>query len=379
MRKSFIKKYWLGLTGLLVLLSLLGIALQSTPAFAANSAVSQDPLTAIRMLDRSNGWALTDNKILKTTDGGVHWTNVTPAQAPLTRGSKANFLSSSYAWVVSTNATNNVIVQRTTDGGAHWQSTEIADSNGAVLTDMPHFLNVNEGWLSFSTKYGMSSGILADIYHTTDGGQHWNKMTDYSQIASGLSISGRSTGISLKDANNIWYTEDPASSSARSGDPFLDQAVVAVSHDGGKTWQQQQLPTIPGIYQVKYVTTPPVFIGQKGIMPVYVQSQNVNGMSLYVSDNGGATWRATGFAQFTPNQVQVVDAQHAYADTANGRAFATRDSGLSWQQIGSTGVIGDLDLIDNTNGVFITATSDQYLLRTSDGGQNWQRVNYSIQ
>lgn len=379
MRKCSIKKYWLSLTGLLVLLGLLGIALQSTPAFAASSSLSQDPLTSIRMLDRSNGWALTDSKILKTTDGGVHWKNVTPTQTSLTRGSKADFLSSSYAWVVSTDATNNVIVQRTTDGGADWQSTQIADSNNAVLTDMPHFLNINEGWLSFSTKYGMSSGILADIYHTTDGGQHWNKTTDYSQIASGLSISGQSTGISLKDANNIWYTENPASSSERSGDPILDQAVAAVSHDGGKTWQQQQLPTIPGIYQVKYVTTPPVFIGQKGIMPIYVQSQHVNGMSLYISDNGGATWHTTGFAQFTPNQVQVVDAQHAYADTADGRAFATGDSGLSWQQIGSTGVIGDLDLIDNTNGVFITATSNQHLLRTSDGGQNWQRINYSIQ
>jgi photosystem II stability/assembly factor-like uncharacterized protein len=331
------------------------------------------------MLDRSNGWALTDSKILKTTDGGVHWQNVTPAQTSLTRGSKADFLSSRYAWVVSTDATNDVIVQRTTDGGATWQSVQIADSSNAVLTDMPHFLNVNEGWLSFSTKYGMSSGILADIYHTTDGGQHWNKTTDYSQVANGLYISGRSTGISLKDANNIWYTEDPASSSARSGDPVLDQAVAAVSHDGGRTWQQQQLPTILGSYQVKYVTTPPVFIGQKGIMPVYVQNQSVTRMSLYISDNGGATWRTTSLAPFAPNQVQVVDAQHAYADTADGRAFATSDSGLSWQQIGSTGVIGDLDLIDNTNGVFITATSNQYLLRTSDGGRDWQRVNYTIQ
>ncbi len=377
MRKVSMKKYWLSMLGLLVLLGL--SALQSTPAFAASSSVSQEPLTSIRMLDRSNGWALTDNKILKTTDGGVHWQNVTSAQTPLTRGSKATFLNSRYAWVASASGDGNVIVQRTTDGGAHWQNTQIADSSNAVLTDMPHFLNINEGWLSFSTMYGMSSGILADIYHTTDGGQHWNKMTSYAQIARGLYVSGRSTGISLKDANNIWYTEDTSNSSDGSGAPVLDYAVAAVSHDGGLSWQQQQLPTIPGIYSVKYVTTPPVFIGQKGIMPVYVQSQDVNGMSLYISDNGGTTWHASAFTQFTPNQVQVVDAQHIYADTSDGRAFATRDSGLSWQQIGSTGVIGDLDLIDNTNGVFITATSSQYLLSTSNGGLNWQRINYIIQ
>ncbi|GCF10469.1 hypothetical protein [Dictyobacter arantiisoli] len=60
-------------------------------------------------------------------------------------------------------------------------------------------------------------------------------------------------------------------------------------------------------------------------------------------------------------------------------AFATSDSGLSWRQIGSTGVIGDLDFTDRTNGVFITATNNMYLFHTRNGGQSWQFVYYTIQ
>src|SRR6266550_1338920 len=51
----------------------------SAPA-AANTTASTpiDPLQAIRMVDENNGWALTTkNTILKTSDGGHHWQDVT--------------------------------------------------------------------------------------------------------------------------------------------------------------------------------------------------------------------------------------------------------------------------------------------------------------
>ena len=41
------------------------------------------PLTAIRMLDKAHGWALTSTSVLKTSDGGLHWTDVTPPNSPV--------------------------------------------------------------------------------------------------------------------------------------------------------------------------------------------------------------------------------------------------------------------------------------------------------
>src|SRR5579871_3182332 len=66
-----------------------GAATQTTTSPAGNTATTQpasanatlaaqiEPLQAIRMVDTSNGWALTTkNVVLKTSDGGHHWQNV---------------------------------------------------------------------------------------------------------------------------------------------------------------------------------------------------------------------------------------------------------------------------------------------------------------
>ena len=83
------------------------------------------PLKAIRMLDHSKGWALTDQNILFTSDGGQNWKDVTPSGSAYGKNAYGNFMNDKYAWVVSTGQTNNVNVLRTNDGGQHWQSSTI--------------------------------------------------------------------------------------------------------------------------------------------------------------------------------------------------------------------------------------------------------------
>ncbi|HEY4389335.1 MAG TPA: hypothetical protein VGN34_33240, partial [Ktedonobacteraceae bacterium] len=36
-------------------------------------------VTQLKMLDANNGWAATSSSVLKTSDGGQHWTDVTPS------------------------------------------------------------------------------------------------------------------------------------------------------------------------------------------------------------------------------------------------------------------------------------------------------------
>jgi len=55
------------------------------------------PLKGIRMLDTSNGWALSAQSVLKTTDGGVHWQDMTPANAAINQFAMGNFLNGQYA------------------------------------------------------------------------------------------------------------------------------------------------------------------------------------------------------------------------------------------------------------------------------------------
>src|ERR1700687_383626 len=76
---------------------------QSTPSITPSASVITSkpvlPLTAIRMLDTRNGWALTASSVLKTTDGGLSWQDVTPANAGLDTSARGQFLNIQDAWI----------------------------------------------------------------------------------------------------------------------------------------------------------------------------------------------------------------------------------------------------------------------------------------
>src|SRR2546421_12561390 len=60
-----------------------GITPGATTTGAAPGTTGTASFIGIRMLDKSNGWALTTSSILRTSDGGVHWRNVTPTNTVL--------------------------------------------------------------------------------------------------------------------------------------------------------------------------------------------------------------------------------------------------------------------------------------------------------
>src|SRR5690242_1604597 len=53
----------------------------------------------LRMVDGMNGWALTGKAVLRTTDGGYDFRNVTPHESTTVRGSVAAFLTATNAWI----------------------------------------------------------------------------------------------------------------------------------------------------------------------------------------------------------------------------------------------------------------------------------------
>ncbi len=100
--------------------------------------------------------------ILKTTNGGLNWTNITP---PVFRDFKAiKFINDTIGYIVGgENFTNNIsTILRTTDGGSHW--TILKDEIGGILSDIT-FLNNSTGYIC---------GDKATLLKTTDGGLNWN-------------------------------------------------------------------------------------------------------------------------------------------------------------------------------------------------------------
>lgn len=257
-----------GATALLPSASLASVSNNTTKSMALMAVQSTAPLTGIRMLDNQNGWALTAHAILKTTDGGVQWKNVTPANAGLNAFARGDFFNMQYAWIAIPPAQmqgNSTGVLRTTNGGRNWQHITITDPLSATV-DVPHFLNTQQGWLEIS-GLGAAGHSLFDIWHSVNGGLSWTKLAS-SGSASGLSL-GYTTGISFQNAQSGIAAGNLGAAATHPAVP-----VIAVTHNGGKHWQIVSLP-LPqgGAPAIISNTTPPVFFGNVVILPVNVAAQ----------------------------------------------------------------------------------------------------------
>ena len=363
---------------LLIALMCLTLACGNTPSLSHLTA----PLTAIRMLNGTQGWGLTSNTVLKTMNGGKSWLDVTPPDFPVIE-SQGTFMDQNTAWVVGKTEQQQFTVQHTSDGGSHWQGTQFSDGETSTgsLVGPPHFVNQEEGWLDVRRNYTMGTGITTtDIFHTTDGGSHWNKLATYEQIHQNAPYYGRDTGISVKDKQNIWETLDPVASPATGEIPPVP--IAFVSHDGGNTWQQQTLPALAGLAHTFYTTTPPIFFGEYGLMPVKVTSTNSGNavLSIYRTTDGGVHWSNSPVTNFDAEDISIADQQNMWVASLDGSIHESQDSGKSWKTLGSIGkVTAAMNFSDRSNGWIVTAANangkGSQLLHTTDGGQTWQQLN----
>jgi photosystem II stability/assembly factor-like uncharacterized protein len=342
-----------------------------------------DPLIAIHMLNTSSGWALTGDHVVKTSDGGKTWRDASPRFSGL-NNARAAFRGEQYAWIASVVGaqSNNLRVVRTGDGGQHWQETVLTDPQiGGVIS--LNFINEQEGWLEAAAYGGAGAGsVSAYIFHTTDSGQNWSKISG-TEDQSGLPGGGHKSGIAFRDALAGWAT----------GNEPSNRAWLYMTGDGGKTWRYQSLPNLPGATvtaaSVFYRTTPPVLFGNFGLLPVYVQGNlpelgEVNSLILYRTHDGGKTWQTDfprnpdALVNARLDNLYIADMYHAWgSDPNNGDMYATRDGGQHWEKVAThAGNFKALHFIDAVHGWAIDGVS---LYRTNDSGRTWQKINYSIQ
>jgi photosystem II stability/assembly factor-like uncharacterized protein len=146
------------------------------------------------------------------------------------------------------------------------------------------------------------------------------------------------------------------------------KGLLMVSHDHGKTWDEQVLHERDGnvlfqdrdLYAVQF--TPD---GRSG----WIAGEM--GIVLHSGD-GGKTWtrQATGIESNLFN-VSVVDAQHAYACGANGILLSTSDGGQHWKtyRYKEPIIFFDVHYTDANNGWMVGEF--ETILHTVDGGNTW--------
>jgi photosystem II stability/assembly factor-like uncharacterized protein len=345
-------------------------ATTTTTSQSGSSTTTNEPLIAIRMIDDQQGWALSKTHILKTADGGQHWTNVTPPSFSAGGLAVGQFKNALYAWVVVTNQQTGIVtVLRTTDAGQNWGSATINDAViAAEGTDQPHFLTNTEGWLEVIGSPGAGQQP-ADIFHSTDGGQSWQKIASTTNPASGLSNSGFKSGISFEDTLHARLA-----TSSITGNP-TDPGLYLTS-DGGHTWTKDSIGAMPETGVTQIGTEPPVFFGTTGILPVKYSVSGQQKLLLYTNNGNGWTKTQQSVAADIDN-VYVVSTQSTWATDTQGKFYNTSDGGQTWQHTaGDYGKINALSFVSANDGWAVTDTS---LLHRNPATGVWETINYVIQ
>ena len=336
--------------------------------------------TTLQMLDAQTGWALVSGQVWRTTDGGLHWRNVTPKAPSATRPyvTSADFLTASLAWIVlsSSPETSTSEIEKTTNGGQTWQVNALQIERGEIS-----FINLQDGWVW--ANGGAAAGSSAfDLFRTTDDGATWAKAQDAQQIVNGtpgaLPFGGDKNYPSFINATTGWVTGE---------EPVNGLRYLFVTHDGGFHWQEQSLPPAQGISSpddAMYTTMPPIFFNndsQDGLLPVLIYTgQDIQPFVFYSTHDGGASWQST--QPIPAGSYTFLDAQHGWIGQG-GDLWATSDGGQSWSKVTPGGPfqnVAGLDFISTREGWATAPNNDgtSVLLHTTNGGQTWTVLNYSV-
>jgi photosystem II stability/assembly factor-like uncharacterized protein len=375
-------------------------------------------LENLTMLDTQHGWALNEPElvtqtpdettitsanqysVLVTSDGGIHWKDVTLPR--LQRGAPVtpDFISASVAWLF-VSGSNQLYL--TTDGGATWQQrTAPTDEQYNALVRFT-FLNAKDGWVMLANGFNPGASPLA-LFQTIDGGQTWVKRQ--SVDAQGNSQLGN---LPLQHIN--WLTFIDAANGWATGDNATSDGVVRlyVTHDGGATWQPQELPLPSQGFDPTTTPTvsagaPEFFDAQDGILDVASSTANfqplsahhpdsgVLGQVIYVTHDGGATWQSGALLPAPQGLVSFSDADHGWeASDTNLDLWATSDGGQTWTKISSRNLsayagggepaYNALDFVSPQTGWAAqdgSISEGTVLFKTEDGGRTWSQMNYSI-
>lgn len=232
-------------------------------------------------------------------------------------------------------------------GGGGWQWVNPA-VQGNTMKSLS-FIDANTGW---------AAGSGGTILKTTDGGAHW-----VSQIPSATCMSVTGSGcnlnaVSFVDASNGWAAGD--------------YGTIWRTSNGGSSWTAKTLPATgcggSGSCAGIPLEDAHFFNSTTGVAVA-------SGYAFGTRD-GGENWTKVGVITTSDylTSVQMVDASNAFAVGNTGVIYKITWTGSAWTATRQAASLTTQDLMS----VFFTdaghgwAIGGDKLLRTTDGGVNWE-------
>jgi hypothetical protein len=365
-----------------------------------------------RMVTPKTGWScscLDLSSLSRTTDGGATWRSVQPPPVGGIGSVRSwYFLDAEHAWIAAVVSGTSLTVFATADGGRTWTAgTPVPAGFGGDIPFMSRpgsgnqldFLDDRVGWLRTSSGLGQHTLTL---YSTTDGGRTWRLILKAAD-ADGSTLARLGRGCYEDDLRFVsrnlgWISYNcvvaQAAGQPGSGSP-APGPEVAVTKDGGRSWQQVLLPRFTTDYN-RCITTAPIFYNssQEILTAGCYNSSQVSGgvntsdwrAGIYVTSDAGLSWSL----RPTPPRGGIP----AFSDVKNGWShvwpgakggwdmFRTSDGGLTWKLTGSfpgddpTGP-GTLQVFDSNVAIVTTQVMSPHWLtdwKTTDGGRTWVGV-----
>ncbi|HLN62948.1 MAG TPA: hypothetical protein VK464_15505 [Symbiobacteriaceae bacterium] len=296
-------------------------------------AATFDRVDDVKFVSTTHGWVFTDKGVLDTSDGSQTWQPVA-ADSPTWH---ADFRDERLGWEIEQkDGSSPSFLRLTQNGGQTWSSQPTPCKPGFQAT-AASFLNPETGWLLCSVFQG-SGGSSKWLYHTADGGQHWQLLTG--------TIYGKA------------HPDFPPGVLVRPGTETPPGALPTISSSG-------DLAFLDATHGIASFRNSGPYVGH-----------------IYTTADGGKTWTQLpipaglftgGFRFFTPNFGRVL--------VNNQRQWAwleTRDAGSTWTQIYPplAPLLAGTPTVhfrDADHGVAAQTLLDpQAIMTTADGGRTWQ-------
>ena len=322
----------------------------------------------IEMLDEVNGWAVTNENIIRTDDGGVTWYDVSPGSfADAGYLIYPDFFDANIAWVQfpdMNNYPNGGTLYHTTDGGLNWESFVTPFSGGIF-----HFIDEENGWMM--ADLGVGAGSMAvSIFQTGDGGQTWERVYTNDPNLDGagetLPLGGIKGTLLPLDAQTLWV----------GGVVYAPGTIYLFrSDDGGGTWSQVEL-TLPANASASELSVENILFvsAERGIIMLRVTSDSPQ-VVLYKTEDGGETWSLLPTTFNGSGLLDLPSASEMIFYTGD-QFHVTTDAGLSFTAVIPDIKFGesiiDISFVDSKMGWAIT--DELALYRTTDGAATWSRL-----
>lgn len=342
--------------------------------------------------------------LLETQDGGATWVERLVPVSDFEGLNGVGFLDAQHGWVFGN------VSYRTADGGQTWTPMSFLGSIYGMQFHTPTFVsavgnfgfarssNAGQTWQLVSTgprrfafrdaQVGLGVGTDG-IWRTTNGGASftnvlsgpadaiaWVGPTDAVAIAADLVLrsvdDGQTwTAVAAAQGRNRLQPVQPGVVLAWSGSgvvPNPDGQLLR-SADGGQTWTDlgTVFPRGTGSFAV-------------GGAPVVFAADTT--ADVWRSLDAGATWSLVfdaPFVGFSTFPIQAPDAATVYLAYGHGGIWKSSDGGASFDQI-SNGFGQDLTDVDRLGPEALVAVGiDGTVLRTEDGGQNWNLIEDGVE